>query len=108
MAGAPRYGRARHLDSLDTHADRLGLEIIPQHLASHLAAPARLLVAAKGHCRVEDVVAIDPDRSRPQLIGDAMSALDVGGPKTRGQTVDRIVGAANQLIVYFFEGHHSH
>src|SRR5271167_1629265 len=54
----------------DTHADRLGLEIIFEHLAAHLAAPARLLVAAKGHRRVEDVVAVDPDRTGAQLIGD--------------------------------------
>src|ERR1700728_1401575 len=92
ISGAPRHGRARHLDRSDAHADRLGLEIIPEHLASHLAAPARLLVAAKGHRRVENVVAIDPDRPSPQLIGDAMRTLDVGGPEPRGQAVHRVVG----------------
>jgi hypothetical protein len=42
----------------------------------------------------------------PQLIGDAMRTLHVAGPEARG--LDRIVGAANQLIIDFFEGHHGH
>jgi hypothetical protein len=64
----------------DTHADRFGLKIVLEDLAAHLAAPARLLVAAEGQRRVEDVVAIDPDRAGSQLIGDTVSTLDVAGP----------------------------
>src|ERR1700685_561367 len=79
-----------------THANCLGFKIILEHLAAHLAAPARLLVAAKGQRRVEDVVAIDPDRAGSQLIGDAMGTLDVAGPQARGQPVHGVVGAANQ------------
>ena len=60
-----RCGRACRLNCSDTHANRLGLEVILEDLAAHLAAPARLLVAAKGHRGVEDVVAIDPDRTSP-------------------------------------------
>ncbi len=41
---------------------------------SHLTAPAGLLVAAKGQCRIEDVIAIDPDGARLQL------RLPVNGP----------------------------
>src|SRR5882672_4723908 len=37
-----------------------------------------------------------------------MGPLDVAGPKARGQPVHRVVGAANQLIVDFLEGHHGH
>src|ERR1700688_4499681 len=37
-----------------------------------------------------------------------MSAFDVAGPKARGQSVHGVVGAANQLVVDFFEWHHRH
>src|ERR1700733_3967532 len=37
-----------------------------------------------------------------------MGPLDVAGPKTRGQAINRVIGAANQLIVDFLERHHGH
>src|ERR1700722_6355905 len=37
-----------------------------------------------------------------------MGPLDVARPKTRGQPIHRVVGAANQLVVDFLEGHHGH
>src|ERR1700722_7687763 len=91
--------------SLDAHADRLGLEIISQYLTAHLAAPARLFIAAKGQRGLPDIVAIYPDRTGPQLMGGTMGPLDAAGPKTRGQIVYRVVGAANQFIINLFEGH---
>ena len=47
---------------LEGDADCLHFGVLLQRLVPHLAAPARLLVAAEGQRRVEDVVAVDPDR----------------------------------------------
>jgi hypothetical protein len=78
--GRVHLGRAPPLKVSDTHADRLGLKIILEHLASHLAAPSRLLVAAKRHRSIEYIVAIHPDSTGAQLIGDAMGSLDAARP----------------------------
>src|SRR5271167_909585 len=62
---------------LNPHAHRLGLGVVVEHLMPHLAAPARLLVAAKRQCRVEDVVAVDPYRTRAQLLSQGVRLADV-------------------------------
>src|ERR1700690_1342816 len=90
----------------NAHANRFRLEIIVEHLAAHLPAPARLLVAAERQSRIEDVVAIDPNGAGTQFIGDPMRALDIGGPQSRGQAIDRIVGAPDEFVVDLLERHH--
>src|SRR3984885_13541123 len=77
---ASALARAPGASKLDAHAHRLGLKIILENFAAHLTAPARLLIAAERHRSVEDIVAIDPNRTGAQLIRDAMRALDVAGP----------------------------
>ena len=48
-------------------ADRLLLGVEIKGVMPHFTPPAGLLVAAKGQCRIEDVVAVDPDCARLQL-----------------------------------------
>ena len=77
-------------------ADRLRLQVVIERVVSHLASPARLLVAAERHRRIEDVVAVDPDRTRAQAVGDAVSLADVPRIDTRREPVCRIVRALNK------------
>jgi hypothetical protein len=53
-------GRAG-LSRLQGRANSLLLGIEIEGVMSHLTSPARLLVAAKGQRRIEDVIAVDPD-----------------------------------------------
>src|SRR5262249_10638350 len=69
-----------------------------KHLVAHLAAPARLLISAKRHRRIENTVAIDPNRSGAKLGGDAMSLLDVAGPNGRRKSILCVVGLGDQII----------
>src|SRR5258708_789387 len=79
--------------TLELGADRLHLRIEFQRIMSHFAAPPGLLVASEGQRRVEDVVAVDPDRAGPQLRGDTMRLADVARPDARRQSIDALVGA---------------
>jgi hypothetical protein len=59
VAAAEPY-RLRRCAPLQCSGHGLDLSVAVQDLFAHFAAPARLLVAAKGQRRVEHVVAIDP------------------------------------------------
>src|SRR5215469_1393289 len=85
-------------DELQTDDDRLDLGVVLQDFVSHLAAPARLLVATERERRVEDVVAVDPDGSGAQLRGDRVGLADVAGPDPRGKSVVRVVGHPDQVV----------
>ena len=63
------WGRAAHNSESRDH--RLGLEVVVEHLRTHLAAPARLLVAAERHRGVEHVVRVDPHRAGAEPGGSA-------------------------------------
>jgi len=71
---------------------------------SHLPSPARLLVAAEGQRRIEDVIAVDPDGARLQLPRQGMGLAEILGPNPGCQAVDRVVGGLDQVIIQFLEG----
>ena len=67
-------------------------------LVTHLAAPAGLLVAAERQCRVEHVVAVDPDGAGSELLGQGVGLGDVAGPDARAEAVFAVVGDTGDLI----------
>src|ERR1035437_5297139 len=71
VAGGRRCGSGpRHLATdLQQGGDGLELGVGIERFVAHLAAPAGLLVAAEWQCRVEHVVAVDPDGAGPELLG---------------------------------------
>src|SRR5580693_10038869 len=61
---------------LQLGGDRLDLGIGLEDLVPHLPAPAGLLVSAERQGRVEHVVAVDPHRAGPQLLGQRVRLGD--------------------------------
>jgi hypothetical protein len=61
-------------------ADSLLLGVEIKGVMSHLTSPARLLVAAKGQRRIEDIVAVDPNGTRLQLPCQHMRLADIPAP----------------------------
>jgi hypothetical protein len=55
----------------------------PEGLVAHSRSPAGLLVPAERQCRVEHVVAVDPDCAGPDLLGQGARRGDVLGPDAR-------------------------
>src|SRR5450755_4636919 len=72
--------------------DGLDLGVVVQHLVAHLTAPAGLLVAAERQRGVEHVVAVDPDRAGPELLGQGVRLGDVPGPDAGPEAVFAVVG----------------
>src|SRR4029079_15927518 len=64
----------------DLGSDRLRFQIVRQHGLAPFAAPARRLVAAKGQSGIEHMVAVDPDRTRLDGIGEAVGLADIAAP----------------------------
>ena len=60
---------------LQSHTDGLDLGVCVQYRVAHFATPTGLLVAAERKRRIEDVVAVDPDRSGAQPRRDPMCLL---------------------------------
>ncbi|MCY1225917.1 hypothetical protein D9M72_381290 [compost metagenome] len=65
---------------------------------AHLAADARLLEAAEGHGRVQQVVGVDPDGAGLQARDQAHHLLQVVGPDARRQPVGRVVGQPQHFV----------
>jgi hypothetical protein len=71
--------------ALQQRGNRLDLGVVVQDFVAHLAAPARLLVAAERKRGIEDVVAVDPDCAGPELLGEGVRLGDVPGPDAGSQ-----------------------
>src|SRR5579885_570887 len=82
----------------ESRADCLRLSIEIERVVPHLAPPAGLLVASEGHRRVENVIAIDPDGSGPQLLSHAVCLADIACPDGCREAVVAIVGARNNFL----------
>src|SRR6266699_5011379 len=78
--------------ALQFDADRLDLGVVIKHLVSHFPTPTRLLVATKGHCRVNHVVAVDPHRPGMEMCSEPVCLAEVLRPNACSQTVHRIIG----------------
>src|SRR5271170_2760685 len=84
---------------LESDGHSLGGQIVFKNRLAHLAAPARLLVAAKRQRRIEDVVAVDPHRAGLEARSQLMGLAHVARPDAGGQTIDRIVSLVDQGVV---------
>src|SRR5258708_5005307 len=96
-----REARARRpvMDKgLELRGYRLDLGVGVEHFVAHLTAPAGLLVSAERQCRVEHVVAVDPDGAGPDLLGQGVSLGDVPGPDAGAEAVLGIVGDGGDLV----------
>ena len=80
------------------HGHRFDFGVIPQGVFAEFAADAGHLESAKGGGGVEDVVAVDPHRSGPQLGGEAVGFADISCPNRGGQAVHALVAAVNHIV----------
>src|SRR5580700_6702144 len=76
---------------LQLSGDGLDLGVGMERLVAHLAAPAGLLIPAERQCRVEHVVAVDPDGAGPELLGQGVGLGDVLGPDACPQAILGVV-----------------
>src|SRR6185437_5753845 len=77
---------------LQLGGDGLDFGVGMERLMAHLAAPAGLLVSAERQCRVEHVVAVDPDGPGPELLGQSVGLGDVLSPDAGPEAVFGVVG----------------
>src|SRR5262245_34749887 len=82
-------GRTRRNSKGGRH--RLDLRVVVEDELTHFTSPTRLLVAAEGQRGVEDIVAVDPDRSGTDPLGDLVRLGDVSAPYAGGEAVGRAV-----------------
>ena len=57
---------------LQCGADRLDFRVLLQHFMTHFAPPTRLFIPTKGQSSVENVVAVNPNRTGAELGSQAM------------------------------------
>src|SRR5579864_6591278 len=96
--GPDRSGPRGYGCYLQLRGDRLDFGVGMEGLVAHLAAPAGLLVPAERQCRVEHVVAVDPDGAGPELLSQGMRLGDVPGPDACAQAVLGVVRYRGDLI----------
>ena len=72
------------------------------------AADAAHLEAAKRRCRIEDIVAVHPDRSGPDMLGEVMGLAHITRPDGGGQAIERLVRPLNDFIRLFERQHAEH
>src|ERR1700678_1498012 len=93
-----RWGSLRNrsptaCDELKLYGDSLNFCVLLQSVLAEFAADSGLLEAAERGARIEDVVAIHPNRARTDAVRDRMSFLDVARPDRRRETVGGAIGA---------------
>src|SRR5260370_16781611 len=64
----------------------------------HLAAPAGLFISAEWHRRVENVVAVDPHRTRAKMSRRAVGFADIPPPNGSSQAIFAIVGTRQNFL----------
>jgi len=74
---------------------------------SHLASPARLLIATEGQGGVKDVIRVNPHRASTEFSGNRMRFTNIPRLHPCGQAVVRVIGSADQII-QILEGHGGH
>src|SRR6478672_7798429 len=85
---AEKRGTRRRKMALRRHlqrgADGFDFGVVLENFVAHFAAPAGLFVSAEGQRGIENVVAVDPDRTGAEFRGDLIGFLDVARPDARG------------------------
>ena len=77
--------------------DSLDIGVVGKSVLSEFSADTRLLEASERYVGVELVVAVDPDGTGLQLVGDAEGMRDIAREDSGGETVDRVVGDLDQV-----------
>src|SRR6516165_98404 len=89
--------------------DGFDFRVVVEHFLAHLAAPARLFVAAERQRGVEHVVAVDPHRAGADAAGELVGGTAVARPHTGGEAVDRVVGLLGDPVeIVVFKGPRAH
>lgn len=83
-----------------TETDRhgLGLGIVGQGSLAKLAADSGLLVSTEWNLVVQHVVAVDPDGTGVNSIGNPNSGVKVAGVDSGSKTVSRVVASLNSVL----------
>src|SRR4029079_2833400 len=97
LGAAPAGGVVGSLRELGD--DRLRLEVVVERVVAHLAAPARLLVAAERHCGVEHAVAVDPHGPGAQTVRGPVRLVDVARPDPGGETEAGLVAGVDDVLL---------
>lgn len=76
----------------------LGFEVCLQPLRPHLAADATLFPTAERGCQFRDVVDVDADSAKLQLLGDQEGLPQVLAEDIGDESVLRAVGTPDDLV----------
>lgn len=79
--------------------DSLDVGVVRQGVLAELSADTGLAEATEGHVVVELVVAVDPDGTGVESVGDVESALRVLGEDGGGKAVDGVVGNSDDVVL---------
>ena len=93
----PRALTKQSVAEADGH--RLGLGVVRERSFAKLSPDARLLVSTEGELVVQHVVLVDPDGTGAEAVGNADGGVEVGGVDGSGETVIRVVGALEDLLL---------
>src|SRR5215469_592300 len=80
------------------HQHVLGLLVVVEHDLVVLAADAGLLVAAEGRMGRIEVIAIGPDAAGLDAAAEAIGPVDIAGPNTGAEAVERVVGKREGFV----------
>src|SRR5262245_11487118 len=78
--------------------DGFDVEIFIELLDARLAPVAAHLVSAKRHCRVHRLITVDPDRTGPDGLGQAMCLADIARPDPAAESERRGIGPSCHLL----------
>src|SRR5262249_40701284 len=76
---------ARSTFSSRPDPDGFDVEIFIELLDARLASIAAHLVSTERHCRVHGLITVDPDRTSPNGLGQAMRLADIACPDAAAQ-----------------------
>src|SRR5262245_39010119 len=86
---------------------RLRLEELLEPVAAELTTKARLAVTAERGDGVE-LAAVDHHAAGPQLAGDPVGPLVVGRPHRAGESVARVVGDVDRIVIVVVRDERQH
>jgi hypothetical protein len=89
-------GVAANTISIENGATK-GRDSLRQGVLAELPTDTRLLGAAEGNIRLQDVRAVDPRRARVDGMSGAKSLVNVRGEDGRRKAVGRVVGHVDNI-----------
>lgn len=85
--------------SVELDSNGLVLCVVGQSSLAELSADAGLLVTTEGELVVEHVVAVDPDGTGSERVGDAEGGVEVLGVDGGGKTVRGVVSELDDILL---------